>query len=239
MEIKYATISEKGQRHINQDAVRIAYHPEMDSAVAIVCDGMGGHAFGETASNTVADTIFQYWEDHKETPDTEEKVKKAQTKASVAMDEKTVALGHKEMGTTMVMASIQGNKVTIAHVGDSRCYLLRKGHFDYEDINNRDKDHVVYRTQDHSSLSFGWDMVDRCFFSFRPEKAVPDVAQFNLEPGDRIFLCTDGVHKYVDPDILKARLLDNKAPEIILDTIAFLCERFSDDNYSAVLIIAE
>lgn len=239
MIIKYATISERGQRHINQDAVRVAYHPESDSAVAIVCDGMGGHAFGETASSCVADTIFQYWESHQEVKDSEEKVKKARIKASVAMDEKTIALGNKEMGTTMVMASIQESKVTIAHVGDSRCYLLRKNHFDYEEINNRDKDHVVYRTQDHNSLSFGWEMVDRCFFSFKPEKAVPDVAQFDLEPGDRIFLCTDGVHKYVDPEILKARLLDDKTPEVIIDTIAFLCEKFSDDNFSAVLIIAE
>ena len=50
------------------------------------------------------------------------------------------------MGTTMVMASIQGNKITIAHIGDSRCYLLRPGYYDYEGITNTDKDNVVYQT---------------------------------------------------------------------------------------------
>ena len=162
-------------------------------------------------------------------------------KASVAFDRKSFDMGHVQMGTTMVMASIEGNKVTIAHIGDSRCYLLRKGFSDWEKFaETADVSHVesnvVYETQDHVSLQFGWETVAKCFFSYRPEVAVPDIREFEIQPGDVIFLCSDGVNKYVRPDIMKERLMDDRTPEEIADVIKFLCEKESQDNYSGIII---
>ena len=62
------------------------------------------------------------------------KVAEACKLASASVDKRADIFHHCQMGTTMVMASIQGNKITIAHIGDSRCYLLRPGYYDYEDI---------------------------------------------------------------------------------------------------------
>ena len=124
------------------------------------------------------------------------------------------------MGTTLVMASVENNTVTIAHCGDSRCYVLRNGE-------------VIHQTADHSRP--GSEIVTRCFFSMNPEVAVPDITRIEVQKGDRIFLCTDGVYKAMAPQILTARLQDDKRLEDVVDVIKFMCEKFSTDNYSGIL----
>jgi len=213
--------------------------PEKERWMGIVSDGMGGHVYGEEASKTVVKAISEYWEKFSNMYDREEKVLKACKRASMAIDRRSIRLNHCQMGTTMVMASIEGNKITIAHIGDSRCYLIRHGHYDYEDINNTDKDHVVYQTKNHVNINYGWETVAKCFFSNRPDVAVPDVVQFEVQVGDRIFLCSDGVYKCIAPNILKDCILDGKTPEDILDVIDSLCGRDGNDNYTAIMAIVE
>lgn len=222
MKIHYATISETGKRRNNEDAFRIA--EDGNRWLAVVCDGMGGHAMGEVASETVSDAIADYWKEHTEEPDSEEKVKKACAHAMRALDKKSDSLNHCQMGTTMVMASIEGDTVTIAHVGDSRCYLQRRD------------EGVLYQTKDHVRLDFGWEVIDRCFFSYRDDAAVPDIVKFKLQVGDRILLCSDGLYKSMAPDILLARMMDDKPLADILDVYDFMCEKQGNDNYTAVLI---
>lgn len=224
MKIYYATISETGKRQNNEDAFRIVNSEDGNRWLAVVCDGMGGHAMGEVASETVSNAIVDYWKKHTEEPDSEGKVKKACSKARVAIDERSFSMGHVEMGTTMVMASIEGDTVTIAHVGDSRCYLQRRD------------EGVLYQTKDHVRLDFGWEVIDRCFFSYRDDAAVPDIVKFKLQVGDRILLCSDGLYKSMAPDILLARMMDDKPLADILDVYEFMCEKQGDDNYTAVLI---
>lgn len=127
MEIRYATMSKTGRRHNNEDAFKVIDMPESNRFVGIVCDGMGGHSFGETASETVCNTISDFWKKHISMPDCDSKVKLACKKASCAIDKKTFELHHAEMGTTMVMVSIENDVATIAHIGDSRCYVQRPG----------------------------------------------------------------------------------------------------------------
>lgn len=61
MKIHYATISETGKRRNNEDAFRIVNSEDGNRWLAVVCDGMGGHAMGEVASETVSDAIVDYW----------------------------------------------------------------------------------------------------------------------------------------------------------------------------------
>lgn len=227
MKIKYATLSKKGTRSGNEDAVKVIDHSETGRWFGIVCNGMGGHACGEVASEVVTEEITEYWENHLDEPDNAEKVEAACHKASVAFDKRATDMHHTEMGSTMVMVSIQGDTVTIAHVGDSRCYLQRKGN------------ELLYQTHDHLRYEFGWELVDKCFFSYRPEKAAPEVRQFKLQSGDRILSCSDGLYKSMYPDILKERMMDDKTPEQILDVYDFLYEKSGDDNYTAILAIVE
>lgn len=81
----------------------------------------------------------------------------------------------------------------------------------------------------------GSEVVTRCFFSMTPETAVPDVAQFQVRQGDRIFLCSDGVYKAMAPQILIALLQDDKPLAEVVDVIKFMCEKYSTDNYTGIL----
>lgn len=192
--------------------------------MAVVCDGMGGHAMGVVASGTVAKAIAGFWREHANESDNKEKVEGACRKARVALDERSCLMGRVEMGTTMVMASIEGDKVTVAHVGDSRCYLLRSG------------EGLICQTRDHVRIDFGWEVVARSFFSDCPEMAVPDVGQYELQAGDRLLLCSDGLYRSMAPDDLLARMTDDRPLAEIAGTYDLLCGKQGDDNYTAVLI---
>ena len=226
MRIRYTTFSEAGKRRANQDVCRVVEMPERNRTLMIVCDGMGGHSMGDVAAETVCNAICEYWNSNTHTKDSETKVIEACKVASDALYKRSRVVRPIEMGTTMVMASIEDNIVTIAHCGDSRCYLLRDGE-------------VVYQTQDHADPHWGSEVVTRCFFSMNPEVAEPEVARFEVQPGDRIFLCSDGVYKAMAPQILTARLQDKKPLEEVVDVIKFMCEKYSTDNYTGILAIVE
>ena len=225
MKIRYAIISETGRRSNNEDYVKVIDNSEESRWFGAVCDGMGGHAMGEIASETVCNAVCDYWERSKD-EDQAVKARRACRSASAQLDERAFGMNHVQMGTTLVMAGIDGNTITITHCGDSRCYLMRG-------------DDLVYQTKDHVGSSFGWEIVTKCFFSYKPEAATPDIAQFEIKPGDRILLCSDGLYKSMPPEILKARMMDDKTPEELLDVYAFLCEKNGDDNYTAILAIVE
>lgn len=182
---------------------------------------MGGHFGGEIASRTVRDAFMTYWQEHDE-PDSHQKVINATKAASDALDEKS---GLSEMGTTLVMASVEGNQATIAHAGDSRCYVI--------DI----KGNVKYRTIDHvNSNPFGQPEITRAFFTGHPESAIPDVKTIHLEPLDRILLCTDGLYNAIDDETLLHTLQCAKDVEHVAEKYSLICSEKATDNYSAIII---
>ena len=222
MKTNYTTFSEAGKRRANQDVCRVIEFPEYDRVLMVVCDGMGGHAMGDVAAETVCNSICEFWKQNIQVSDSESKIIEACKVASDALYARSRVVRPIEMGTTLVFASLEGNTVTIAHCGDRRCYLLRDGE-------------VVYQTQDHADPHWGSEVVTRCFFSMNPEVAVPDIARFEVKSGDSIFLCSDGVYKAMAPQILTARLQDDKPLDDVIDVIKFMCEKFSTDNYTGVL----
>lgn len=227
MKIRYATISMTGNRFRNEDAFRVMEDETNSRWFGIVCDGMGGHSMGEVASDIVVSSISDYWTAHKNEGDTETKVLTACAEASCALDECAKMHHTHEMGTTMVMASIADDLLTIAHIGDSRCYVQRP---DFG---------LLHRTHDHTKLSFGWDLIDKCFFSFRSEIAIPDITQIKIQSGDRILLCSDGLYKSIPIEILSTCMMDDKSPKEILNFFDSLYKQSGDDNYTAIFVCVE
>ena len=224
--IRYASFSEVGVRRDNEDYCQVVADPDNDRYLFVVCDGMGGHAMGEVASQVVCSTICDYWEKASFEKGVESVLQTAFKQASDALDAKADVLRKVEMGTTLVLAAIVGNQLTIAHAGDSRAYLLQNGE-------------VAYQTQDHVNHNVWGDFISRSFFSYQREKADVEIRRFDLQVGDRIFLCTDGVCQFIAPDILTRRSMDDKSPEDVADVIQFLCEKFSKDNYTGILVYNE
>ena len=224
--VRYASFSECGVRTNNEDYIQIVGNPDDGRYLFVVCDGMGGHVMGELASQVVGSTICEYWEQASFDEGMEPVLNTAFKLASDALDAKADVLHKVEMGTTLVLAAIDGNKLTIAHAGDSKAYLLQHGE-------------VAYQTKDHVEHSVWGDFINRSFFSYQREKADVEIHQFELNTGDRILLCSDGVCQFIAPDILTRRSMDDKSPEDVIDVILFLCEKFSKDNYSAILVYYE
>ena len=224
--VKYASFCECGIRSNNEDYCQVVAHPEVGRYLFVVCDGMGGHAMGEVASQVVCSTICEYWKQASFEEGVEPVLHTAFKLGSDALDAKADVLHKVEMGSTLVLAAIDGNQLTIAHAGDSRAYLLQDGD-------------VAYQTKDHIEHSVWGDFINRSFFSYQREKTDVEMHQFELNAGDRILLCSDGVCQFIAPDILTRRSMDDKSPEDVIDVILFLCEKFSKDNYSAILVYYE
>lgn len=226
--IRYASFSECGVRTNNEDYIQIVSDHDDGRYLFVCCDGMGGHSMGEVASQVVTTTICEYWEQAPFADGVEPVLQTAFRLASNALDAKADVLHKVEMGTTMVLAAIYNDKITIAHCGDSRCYLLRPNVG------------IVYRTEDHIEQSVWGDYINRSFFSYHRQNANVEIRQFDLQPGDRVFLCTDGVSSYVNPDILRDRLMDDKSPKEVADIVKYLCEKSNTpDNYSGILVFNE
>lgn len=217
--MKYIQFSEKGPRSNNEDSCTIADIPSRRTLFAI-CDGMGGHANGEVASRIVCDSFSSYWQSHYYDADTEDKIDEAVKIASQEIEEKS---GSSQMGTTMVIVSIEDDHATVAHAGDSRCYII--------DI----KGNVKYRTLDHVERG----LITNAFFTGNAQSVKPEIKTITLEPLDRILLCSDGLYNAIDDDILLHTLQCAKDVEQVAEKYKTICQNKADDNYTAIIIEIE
>jgi protein phosphatase len=208
----------------NEDSLNIVEIADKRT-LFVVCDGMGGHSCGEVASKTVCDTFSAYWQEHHDIVDSEQKIEDAAKVASRAIDE---ASGYYHMGTTLVMASVEGWTAHIAHAGDSRCYII--------DANGN----VKYRTIDHiESSTISLPYISRSFYTRRPEDAVPEIKIVVLQPLDRLLLCTDGLYRAIDDNTLLHILQCTKDLQLVAEKYRAICAEKAGDNYTAIIVEIE
>ncbi len=228
-------------RSSNQDSFAIKLLNN-DRVYAIVCDGMGGANGGETASLMAVECITKALDEGLRQNMSEKSVsllfESAIYNANINIFNK--ALNQEElkgMGTTVVLVYTENNLAYIAHVGDSRLYL----------INN---DSINQLTRDHSVVQ---DMIESG--QITPEEALThphkniitralgttnDVfADFNViekKPGDTLLLCTDGLSNYASEELI-ADIVRNsdveKVPELLVNAAI---DGGGRDNITAVVI---
>lgn len=234
-EISAAGDTHAGQvRRGNEDALLVG------SSVFAVADGMGGHVAGEVASETALGAIARL--DGKVFADADEAlealrsaVRRANEHVLGRADEDPDLRG---MGTTLTVAMIEHRRLHVAHVGDSRAYLLR--------------DAELHRlTQDHTLVQ---DLVDDGQITPQeaaehPQRSVitraigvaedleVDAATVSLQRGDRILLCSDGLTNVVGEREIAVEL-DGAADleTAIDDLIEWANERGGPDNITAVAL---
>ncbi len=221
------------------DIGRVRTHNE-DSVLAqpplfVVADGLGGHEAGEVASSIAIQTV----RDHApRRPDA-----KALARAVKAANREVIrsareGYGKAGMGTTMTAAIVEGTQIAIAHIGDSRAYLLRSGRL--EQI-----------TDDHSMVA---DMIRRGQLTdaearYHPNRSVitralgtdpavvADTYELTAGPGDRLLLCSDGLTGMLEDAMIAETLATYADPAAAARALVDAAnDAGGHDNISVVIV---
>jgi protein phosphatase len=216
--------TDKGKvRSENQDAYCTIIPPVAPPGVAgvlAVADGMGGHQGGATASRIAIETVVELFTENDLDPDAtlmgssnSNRVSGAIRLGNVRVRDMASSPQLAGMGTTMTVVSLKGRTLSVGHVGDSRAYLVRNGG-------------TVQLTRDHSWVAeqvASGDMTAEEAESDRRRSVLTravgieadvtvDQSDVDLEPGDLIVLCSDGLHGRVSDSEI-ARVASENSPE--------------------------
>ena len=176
---------------------------------AAVCDGLGGHVNGDVASKIAADTLIE------EITDLNEIITEANKNILEYQDKNPSSLG---MGTTMTAISINNDALMkIGHVGDSRCYVL-------SDRN------LIKVTEDQNVP--GYQNVLKQALGSNEKLNIQEV-DFQLQIGDVVFLCSDGLYNEVGEEYIKKKMQDGISADTFVGEVLLLNPK---DNVSAIVI---
>jgi protein phosphatase len=218
-------------RRINED--NYGYISGHFGDLLIICDGMGGHKGGEIASGLSVESIKKHFASIRNNFDPVRELRLSIEEANYGLIETAKndpALN--DMGSTVVIALLTGNKAYTANLGDSRIYLCRKGV-------------ISQLTKDHSLVQ---QMVDTNIISaeeakFHPKKNVitrslgigmltePDISnEIVLEDNDIFILCSDGLTTYVEDNEILGIAVKNSAQDAANRLVDLANERGGEDN---------
>jgi PPM family protein phosphatase len=218
----------------NEDAYLVA-----DSVFA-VADGMGGHLAGEIASAKALEPVEALdGKVYADATDAVTALRDAVVEANAAVSQMAQDEPlYRGMGTTLTAVMVEGRRLHIAHVGDSRAYLLRDGHFSQLTDDHTLVQHLIDEgqiTKEEAATHPQRSIITRAIGVARDVDV--DSMTLDLQPGDQILLCSDGLTGVVsDEDIGQA--LDNDADEdsIIRQLIDRANEGGGPDNITVVLL---
>ena len=232
MRYVWATATHKGMvRDKNEDSVFPTSSGEStDDVLAIVADGMGGHVAGEVASriaiNAAASSDLG--------PTDRVAAGNRAIREEVARDP-----GLEGMGTTMTLLKVEDDIATIAHIGDSRAYLLRDG-----ELQQVTEDHTVaaeYVAQGQLSPEQAAShpqrhMLVRTLGLTRFVNV--DEVKLDLAPGDRVLLCSDGLTEMVRNETIGKILADGAPDEVVWNLVETANDAGGVDNITVVVVEA-
>jgi protein phosphatase len=142
------------------------------------------------------------------------------------------------MGTTIVAATIQDTRVSIAHVGDSRAYLLRQGTFQQitQDLSLVEEQvRAGLMTRDEALFAKGRNVLTRAIG--QEELVQVDLDELELQVGDNLLLCSDGLYGMVSDEEIAALVGVAKNPEAACrELVACANGRGGRDNISVILL---
>lgn len=236
--MKSAGISDIGQeRAANEDSILL----EPEHGLFVVCDGMGGHRGGEVASRTATAGLAELFAHDEEPPAAEElaaRIRSVNERIHEAGQEDPQLEG---MGTTLVLAQIHEGKLRIAHVGDSRLYLLRDGGGALLTSDHRVIQPLVDRGELDEEGARTHPMRNVLTRSMGVDARVePELGEMALQPDDRLLLCSDGLSDLLGEEQLYERMGEGDDPRAICQGLVEAANRAGGhDNISAVVVILE
>ena len=245
-----ASLSHPGMvRTHNEDSIFV----DPDAGLAVLADGMGGYSAGEVASgiavNVISTGMLKELNSGRELSKVD--VASGLTHAALLLQQQ-IALANKGiydaaqarpecagMGTTLVSTVFFENRVSIGHIGDSRCYRLRADKF--EQLTH---DHSLLQEQIDSGMltteqakySLNKNLVTR---ALGIEAVVPaDISEYRVEADDIYLLCSDGLTDMVDAEAVREIIATRRADlaEAAAELIDVANQNGGRDNISVVLV---
>ena len=248
MRVRYFGHTDGGlKRSHNEDA--FLADPEL--GLFVVCDGIGGRARGEIASREAVDFIWEWFKreestlnDLREQPQTPKSVGKLCQMMRGAIQNATYmvhSLGelnpdHRGMSTTASAFYVAGSIGIVGQVGDSRVYLSRD-----DRVSQLTEDHTLVNyqlkhgliTREEAKRSRIRNVITRAVG--HKDYVEVDTLPIPLFPRDRILLCSDGLHGYLNDKAL-GRIMTKDVQEAVLYSIRFANEQGGSDNITSLLV---
>lgn len=235
----FAGMTDTGNvRNVNQDA----YYIDPDGRFFIVADGMGGHAGGQEASliasQTIKEYILEHWESSDQSPILLKNAFVAANNAILQDQQKHPE--RSDMGTTAVVALFRENEENpwFANVGDSRLYRLR-GH-QLQQI-TEDQTWVAQAVKRNAltadeARSHPWrHVLSQCLG--REDLSEISIDQMDVQPGDRLLLCSDGLTEELSDTIITANLKSIRACEAAAKALVKEAkDREGRDNITVIVV---
>jgi protein phosphatase len=233
-----------GRRRVsNEDAFGL----DVEAGVFVVADGMGGHAASREAVDTVLSMMrkdlptFREIESAGRTDDIVRRAKRSVEAAMQAATYMVFALAETDpdqrgMGTTLSTLLVAGDVGITGQVGDSRIYRIRNG-----EVTRLTEDHTLVAWQikqgiispQEAERSPHRNVITRAVGS--RDYVQVDTHVFDLEPGDRFLLCSDGLHGYLHDDEIPG-MLARPTADAVQELIVLANSRGGRDNITAIVV---
>jgi serine/threonine protein phosphatase PrpC len=228
----WATATHQGMvRDTNEDSVFPKSSGESsEDVLLIVADGMGGHVAGEVASRIAINAAASTDVDPADRVAAGNRAIREEVARDPALD---------GMGTTMTLLRIEQGIATIAHIGDSRAYLLRDG-----ELSQLTEDHTVaaeYVAQGQLSPEEAATHPQRhMLLRTLGLTRFVNIDEITVEvlPGDRLLLCSDGLTEMVRDDAIESTLLDGTPDEVVWELVEMANNAGGVDNITVVVVEA-
>ncbi len=255
-DLRVGRLSDVGQvRQINEDSLftlesGLVYRSiSAPLGLYVVADGMGGQAAGDVASGLAVRSIAQHAAETFMLPSLKTEpqlinveiwLREAISRANSAVYQQRISADN-NMGTTLVMAVIVEGEAYVAHLGDSRAYLLNSDGFRQITVDHS----LVQRLVDTKQLTPEEAKVHpqrNVIYKNLGDRANvdPDIDRFSLESGDQLLLCSDGLSGYVDdPDIEKIMREAHSPQEACRKLIDAANTNGGPDNITAIIVQLE
>jgi PPM family protein phosphatase len=233
-----ASASDRGRkRSSNEDAFGFS----VEQCVYVVCDGMGGAAAGEIASQLAVDEMIRLMSSRACTP-IDEAARKAIGSANTAIYSRSRRSARLSgMGTTLVTLVAEEQHVWVMNVGDSRCYRQRAGKIEQITLDHSLVEEQVRNgsmTAEEALRSPLRNVITRALGT--QQEVTTDVFEMDAEPGDLFLLCSDGLTREVTDAGISALLAVDAPLDEICDSLVDAANKAGGhDNITCVLVRAE
>ena len=220
-------------RKENEDAFCI----EKDVGLLAIADGMGGHASGEVASKMAIEILRESVKKEGEPlPDRLSSGVKLANRAIYEAAQSQSQLNG--MGTTLTALQLNGNRLSIVHVGDSRAYLIRGGVIEQITDDHTIVSEQVARgmlTREEAARSGMRNILSRAL-GIAPEVDM-DMEEITVSEGDRLVLCSDGLSELISDDEILSEVRSNRRPDLACNELVNLAnQRGGNDNITVIVV---